>query len=1180
MLHRSAVVLVLVVLVLLGIVSSVIGGDLGREESLRILVVETAPQDKDSAEIVRLAGESVALETDLLRMGYEPFQVNTVRIQGNWAFLNLLSFPSKPAPHPDGVFPDILLALAQKDAGGTWHIYLETSEVYHQRLFELPDSLLSPESKNLLASAPVRGQSESRSSDLVPGLPWVVNGSWRYNQSPHGEDESALDFGTPTPGVAAEVRAADTGMVLYAYETRVSVKRRDGLRVGYQHIRPSDVARFTPGEMVHLGDSVGMTTVADGCGGTSTGHHVHFWLETDAGPLNLQGVAMNDWVVTGQQLIRGTEIANPNHADLLLHAPSIADEFDFPVGPPNGTGYGHYSNNGYDVQNTRLPDENSECFGVNWRELWHAGEDWFELGNTAGMAGDPVFAVADGKVQYISPPTYDYRPGAVIILAHRLPDNSITYSMYGHLDPNEIKVYELQEVVRGQQIGRVYDQGWNSHLHWEVRSFEDGSNLCPILPGSGVPGPGYSYPDHPGTIGYYNPSAYVLNQGTSSNDHVSVALIIDATGSMSSNDPNGLRKEAAKAFVDATQIGDKVAIVAFNTTAYHFQPLLTIQSQADRDTLKAAIEQIGDWGNTDLNVGLNGGFSELLSDTSANRKAAIFLTDGLPTYPYDPQSHLQYQAQGWPVYTIGLSEDADEQLLGLIAAETGGTYTQLANPNDLQAIYFELSAQIAGGNILLEDEFILTAGSVQEVSTSLTPYQAQATFFVSWDGGDVSASLVSPGGRQIDDTTNSPDVYYARGLTYEIYTVQFPETGEWTMNVTGQSLPIGGSEVNIRVASEGPRYVYLPTVLNQFDGAPQPPPYQPYNPNPYDNATNQPVNVLLSWAGGDPANDPVTYDVYFGYSAEGLMRVSTDQSGTTYQLDSLAEDTTYYWRIVSRDNFGATQAGPVWVFTTGSLGRLSFGANIGNNMEIYVMDADGGGQTNLTQNIAFDWGPNWSPDGNRLAFSSDRDGNQEIYIMNADGSGLTRLTNSVHFDFGPAWSPDGNQIAFKSFRGTTEIHLMDTDGSGLTLLVGDAGGDWRISWAPDGNRLAFSSTKDGNDEIYIINVDGSNLTRVTNHPAVDNDVTWSPDGQQLAFVSLRDGNAEIYRMNTDGSDLTRLTFNGAADTLPDWSPDGSRIVFTSYRDGYGAIYIMNVDGSAQTRITTPFDSSYAVWQPQ
>lgn len=822
MLHRSAVVLVLVVLVLLGIVSSVIGGDLGREESLRILVVETAPQDKDSAEIVRLAGESVALETDLLRMGYEPFQVNTVRIQGNWAFLNLLSFPSKPAPHPDGVFPDILLALAQKDAGGTWHIYLETSEVYHQRLFELPDSLLSPESKNLLASAPVRGQSESRSSDLVPGLPWVVNGSWRYNQSPHGEDESALDFGTPTPGVAAEVRAADTGMVLYAYETCVSVKRRDGLRVGYQHIRPSDVARFTPGEMVHLGDSVGMTTVADGCGGTSTGHHVHFWLETDAGPLNLQGVAMNDWVVTGQQLIRGTEIANPNHADLLLHAPSIADEFDFPVGPPNGTGYGHYSNNGYDVQNTRLPDENSECFGVNWRELWHAGEDWFELGNTAGMAGDPVFAVADGKVQYISPPTYDYRPGAVIILAHRLPDNSITYSMYGHLDPNEIKVYELQEVVRGQQIGRVYDQGWNSHLHWEVRSFEDGSNLCPILPGSGVPGPGYSYPDHPGTIGYYNPSAYVLNQGTSSNDHVSVALIIDATGSMSWNDPNGLRKEAAKAFVDATQIGDKVAIVAFDTTAYLSQPLLTIQSQADRDTLKAAIEQIGDWGNTDLNVGLNGGFSELLSDTSANRKAAIFLTDGLPTYPYDPQSHLQYQAQGWPVYTIGLSEDADEQLLGLIAAETGGTYTQLANPNDLQAIYFELSAQIAGGNILLEDEFILTAGSVQEVSTSLTPYQAQATFFVSWDGGDVSASLVSPGGRQINDTTNSPDVYYARGLTYEIYTVQFPETGEWTMNVTGQSLPIGGSEVNIRVASEGPRYVYLPTVLNQFDGAPQP----------------------------------------------------------------------------------------------------------------------------------------------------------------------------------------------------------------------------------------------------------------------------------------------------------------------------------------------------------------------
>lgn len=41
----------------------------------------------------------------------------------------------------------------------------------------------------------------------------------------------------------------------------------------------------------------------------------------------------------------------------------------------------------------------------------------------------------------------------------------------------------------------------------------------------------------------------------------------------------------------------------------------------------------------------------------------------------------------------------------------------------------------------------------------------------------------------------------------------------------------------------------------------------------------------------------------------------------------------------------------------------------------------------------------------RIAFESDRDGNYEIYVMNADGTGQTRLTNNVALDAVPAWSP-------------------------------------------------------------------------------------------------------------------------------------------------------------------------------
>src|SRR2546425_2019840 len=73
---------------------------------------------------------------------------------------------------------------------------------------------------------------------------------------------------------------------------------------------------------------------------------------------------------------------------------------------------------------------------------------------------------------------------------------------------------------------------------------------------------------------------------------------------------------------------------------------------------------------------------------------------------------------------------------------------------------------------------------------------------------------------------------------------------------------------------------------------------------------------------------------------------------------------------------------------------------------IFVMNPDGSGQTDISNNPAYDWGPSWSPDGTRVAFASDRDGPwSQIYVMNADGSGVTKLTAGFFGEeaWGPAW---------------------------------------------------------------------------------------------------------------------------------------------------------------------------------
>ena len=269
---------------------------------------------------------------------------------------------------------------------------------------------------------------------------------------------------------------------------------------------------------------------------------------------------------------------------------------------------------------------------------------------------------------------------------------------------------------------------------------------------------------------------------------------------------------------------------------------------------------------------------------------------------------------------------------------------------------------------------------------------------------------------------------------------------------------------------------------------------------------------------------------------------------------------------------------PTGVAGTVARGRIGFDSHQDGefNAEIYVMNADGSGQTNLTNNSAGDYYPSWSPDGTRIVFMSGRDGNFGIYVMSADGSNVTRLTNSQASDTWPSWSPDGDRVAFVSDRdGNNEIYVMNIDGSGVTRLTYNTVGDGWPTWSPDSTRIAFVR----GSQVYVMDADGSNARSLFEGQSP----SWSPDGTRIAFESKRDGNSEIYAIKADGAGVTRLTDNSADDWYPSWCPDGRHIVFQSNRDGdfEFEIYRMRDDGTEVVRLTrNPGDDGHPSCSPR
>ena len=200
----------------------------------------------------------------------------------------------------------------------------------------------------------------------------------------------------------------------------------------------------------------------------------------------------------------------------------------------------------------------------------------------------------------------------------------------------------------------------------------------------------------------------------------------------------------------------------------------------------------------------------------------------------------------------------------------------------------------------------------------------------------------------------------------------------------------------------------------------------------------------------------------------------------------------------------------------------TFGVQASNpdgDQEVYVMNAqDGSNQTNLTDNgpAVMDTEPAFSPDGGKIVYTSHGDqpsnpgGDQEIYVMNADGTAEKNLTNHDTgnvFNYHAQFTPDGQRVLYASGgsqpsnpEGDQEIFAMNAvDGSAKKNLTNDGAGveEWYGIFSPDAQKILYhsrgaqASNPDGEGELYLMNAtDGSAKKNLTNNTSTEGYFDW------------------------------------------------------------------------------------------
>lgn len=221
--------------------------------------------------------------------------------------------------------------------------------------------------------------------------------------------------------------------------------------------------------------------------------------------------------------------------------------------------------------------------------------------------------------------------------------------------------------------------------------------------------------------------------------------------------------------------------------------------------------------------------------------------------------------------------------------------------------------------------------------------------------------------------------------------------------------------------------------------------------------------------------------------------------------------------------------------------QIVFASNRSGRYQLYTMAADGSDVRQVTSLAGDAHRPTWTPDG-RIVFqddAADPGNSRDLYVVDADGGGLTDLTPATSDDLTAAAAPHGGRLAFSSNRDGGYHLYVQTGGAAPQEITNGDGFDFQPNWSPSGNDLVFIHVDPSfsNGDVYVVHANGTGLHRLTDTPGrFETEPVWSPDGTKVAFHGCSAaGGCVNYELNADGTGETVVTRTFSTPFVDDFS---------------------------------------------